>query len=372
VVVLVALVLVAGATAAAWLVPRRSGPATARVRTSATALVARGTVSEHTIVQGTLQYAAPRTVNAGLAGTITALPAVGTHVGFGQPLYRIDTQPVLLLRGRVPMWRPFAPGMAAGPDVAQLEAGLQAMGYLSGAVDTFFTAATSAAITRLQRAFGETCTPPPSRPRARGKTPTAEPPPAPGAVCGSLALGTVVFGAGSVRVAGHRVAVGARVDVGSPVLGVSAGHQVAHADIKLDDRRLATRGTAVTVALPGGASVKGRVTSVGGAVEQRQAGGNSTAVVLPTTIALRGRPRVKGFDRAPVTVQLTSAQRRNVLSVPVEALVALSDTRFAVEVPTADGAPRRVPVTTGLFAAGRVVVSGRGLRAGLPVVVPQP
>jgi hypothetical protein len=94
--------------------------------------------------------------------------------------------------------------------------------------------------------------------------------------------------------------------------------------------------------------------------------------VVPTTIALRGRRRIEGLTRAPVTVQLTSAQRRDVLSVPVEALVALSDTRFAVEVPAASGVLRRVPVTTGLFAAGRVVVSGPGLRAGLSVVVPQP
>jgi membrane fusion protein (multidrug efflux system) len=367
--VIVGVVIVVGAAVAVLLPGDRERSAVPR-RTSATALVARGTVSEHTIVQGTLQYAAPRTVTAGLAGTITDLPAVGTQVGFGQALFRIDTQPVLLLRGTAPMWRPFAPGMVDGPDVAQLEAGLQATGFFAGAVDTSFTTATSAAITRLQRAFGETCTPP-SRTRARDTTPTVEPPLS-GPTCGSLALGTVVFGATSVRVASHRAAVGARAAVGSPVLGVSADHQVVRVDIKLDDQRLATRGTAVTVALPGGASVRGRVASVGAAVEKRQAGGNSTAVVVPTTIALRGRRRSKGFARAPVTVQLTSAQRRNVLSVPVEALVALSDTRFAVEVPGGRGAPRRVPVTTGLFAAGRVVVSGPGLRAGLPVVVPQP
>jgi hypothetical protein len=59
-----------------------------------------------------------------------------------------------------------------------------------------------------------------------------------------------------------------------------------------------------------------------------------------------------------------------VLSVPVEALLALSGDRFGVEVLQADGTTKRMPVTTGLFAAGRVEVSGDGISAGQKVVVP--
>ena len=68
---------------------------------------------------------------------------------------------------------------------------------------------------------------------------------------------------------------------------------------------------------------------------------------------------------------LPSEKRENVLSVPVGALVALSPEQFGVEVVQADNTTQRVPVTTGLFAAGRVEISGEGLAEGQRVVVPQ-
>ena len=57
------------------------------------------------------------------------------------------------------------------------------------------------------------------------------------------------------------------------------------------------------------------------------------------------------------------------LSVPVTALLA-GDDGYVVEVRPGDGGLRRVPVTTGFFAQGRVEVSGEGLSEGDEVVVP--
>jgi hypothetical protein len=187
----------------------------------------------------------------------------------------------------------------------------------------------------------------------------------------TLPLGSIVFGEDAVRVGARRTTSGAQIAAGSAVLGVSAADKIVTADVKLDDQTLAAKGTAVTVALPDGTAARGRVTGVGSATEKRLAGGNATAVVIPTTIGLRRQARVRRFQRAPVTVRFAGTQRRNVLSVPVEALVALDDTRFAVELPGAGGTTTRLPVRTGLFAAGRVEISGSGVHAGLRVAVPR-
>ena len=79
----------------------------------------------------------------------------------------------------------------------------------------------------------------------------------------------------------------------------------------------------------------------------------------------------ESFQEVSVTVGLPSEKRENVLSVPVGALVALSPEQFGVEVVQDDSTTKRVPVTTGLFAAGRVEISGEGLAEGQRVVVPQ-
>ncbi|GAA3417995.1 hypothetical protein [Streptosporangium vulgare] len=73
------------------------------------------------------------------------------------------------------------------------------------------------------------------------------------------------------------------------------------------------------------------------------------------------------LDQAPVTVNLRSERHADVLSVPVEALLALREGGYGLRL--AGG--RIVPVETGLFAAGRVEVSGNGLAEGMKVEVPQ-
>ena len=72
-----------------------------------------------------------------------------------------------------------------------------------------------------------------------------------------------------------------------------------------------------------------------------------------------------------MTVGLPSEKRENVLSVPVSALIALTAEQFGVELVEDGGSTRKVPVTTGMFAGGRVEVSGEGLAEGQRVVVPQ-
>jgi multidrug efflux pump subunit AcrA (membrane-fusion protein) len=69
-----------------------------------------------------------------------------------------------------------------------------------------------------------------------------------------------------------------------------------------------------------------------------------------------------------VTVELRRLRAENVLSVPVEALLALPS-GYGVEVVGQGGSLTRVPVTTGVFGDGRVEVRGAGLAAGMKVAV---
>jgi multidrug efflux pump subunit AcrA (membrane-fusion protein) len=72
-----------------------------------------------------------------------------------------------------------------------------------------------------------------------------------------------------------------------------------------------------------------------------------------------------------VTVLITTGSVSNVLTVPVDALLAQPHGHYAVEV-ASGGRHHLVKVTPGMFddAAGLVAVSGSGLSPGQRVVVP--
>jgi hypothetical protein len=83
------------------------------------------------------------------------------------------------------------------------------------------------------------------------------------------------------------------------------------------------------------------------------------------TITLDTRVKGGGLDQAAVSVNFAQARARNVLSVPVTALLATAGGGYAVQ--EAATPHRLIPVTTGLFAAGYVQISGPGIYPGLPV-----
>jgi hypothetical protein len=83
------------------------------------------------------------------------------------------------------------------------------------------------------------------------------------------------------------------------------------------------------------------------------------------TITLQGHHAGSGLDQASVSVNFAQAEAKNVLSVPVTALLATAGGGYAVQ---EGAAPHRlIPVTTGLFAAGYVQISGPGIFPGLDV-----
>jgi hypothetical protein len=132
----------------------------------------------------------------------------------------------------------------------------------------------------------------------------------------------------------------------------------------------------VLVTMPDGSTVDGRVASIGrvataASSNNSQVGGGSSSPTIPVTVSLSDPHTNGGLDQAPVQVAITVQQARNVLAVPISALLAQPGGGYAVDV-VGTGGTSLVPVTTGLFddVAGRVQISGLRLRAGMRVQVP--
>jgi multidrug efflux pump subunit AcrA (membrane-fusion protein) len=84
------------------------------------------------------------------------------------------------------------------------------------------------------------------------------------------------------------------------------------------------------------------------------------------TIALTGHRQVQGLDQAAVSVNFQQQVERDVLAVPVTALLATAGGGYAVQT-TENGRRQLIAVTPGLFAGGYVQVSGAGLVEGMQV-----
>jgi peptidoglycan hydrolase-like protein with peptidoglycan-binding domain len=348
---LVSLVIAAAIAALVVVAPGSPAPAADAPRSLPTVPVTTGDMVSATNARATLHYAQERPLVAARGGVLTALPAPGAVVAPGGVLYRLDNVPVVLLRGSLPAWRPFEAGMPAGEDVRQLEQGLAALGVFRGAADATFSAPTATAISAWQKALGVERT-------------------------GRLDRTAILFSDHDLRVAGATAALGADVAAGTELYRASADAKVVDLDLRLGDQQLAVIGAGVGITLPDGTTTPGSITAVGEPLERASADGATDAAaatfVVPVTVAVTDQAAVAAFPRASVTVQFSSTLAAGVLTVPVEALIALDASSFAVETPAsgANDATRRIPVTIGAFASGRVQVSGEGIREGLPVVVP--
>jgi hypothetical protein len=300
---------------------------------------------------GALGYAAqpdgsPYAVVDRAGGTITALPGIGHVIRQGQAVYWVNNHPVVLLNGRTPVSRPLSAG-ASGPDVAELNADLVAMGYAAssslGTAPDSFGAATASALARLQGALGEAQT-------------------------GSLALGQAVFLPGPVRITQVNAALGGNADPGVTLLHATSTRRQVLVNIDATQQSSLAVGDPVLITLPNYQDTPGVVASVGTVAN----GSGSSTPTIPVYITLR-HPRDAGsLDQAPVRVQITTAGVTNALIVPVTALLPQNGGGYAVETVDARGVHHLVPVTLGLFddADGLVQVISQHLAAGQAIVVP--
>jgi hypothetical protein len=277
----------------------------------------------------------------------TMLPTVGQYLRRGAALYAVDGKPGLLLYGSVTAWRAFVAGMSPGPDVAELNANLRALG-LGGGTGDAFTGGTQSAIASLQR--------------AHGLDPT-----------GALLLGAVIFKPGAVRVTTVQPTLGAAVQPGA-VLGVSSTARVVTIALDASQQASIKVGDRATITLPNNETTPGIVSSVGTVASTPSGDSNGQSQtptvdveITPTNPAATGR-----LDQAPVQISVTTAAVTNALVVPVNALLALAGGGYAVETVNAAGVHKLVAVGLGLFddAQGLVEVTETTLVAGQRVVVP--
>lgn len=341
-----------------------------------TAKVERRDLSATVSEDGTLTYQAqadgsPYSVINRAHGTYTELPAIGRVVRQGQVLYRVDASPVVLLYGSTPAYRTLSAGMT-GPDVAELNADLVALGDATSAqlsrTSAFFGAATTAALEKLQAATG------------LGKT-------------GTLTLGQVVFEPTAVRVTTLSALLGGSAQLGQTVLQGSSSAREVQVALDASQEAEVAVGDRVSITLPNDRTTSGVVSSVGTVATCPSSSGSSgssssSASTGTGTCSASGAsadaptinvditpsdPAATGkWDQAVVQVGITTARVPGALVVPVNALLARSRGGYAVEVVDARGDSQLVPVSLGLFddAGGLVQVTGSRLAVGQEVVVP--
>jgi hypothetical protein len=434
---------------------------------------------------GSLSYADPQTVYDRLTGTITWLPAVGQVIHQGEPLFKVDGQPVTLLNGTTPAYRDLDAADTPGPDILELNRDLVALGFTSEGiiVDDVWQPATSAAVEVFQESLGESptgelalgqvvflpgnqvvstvdatlggdggsggagaasgsssaavyrgggsaaefvslTTPGKAKPRRRHPASWRNP----HTIAGLLALlraesaelraenaqlqaelrsagksGGSNRGSGSSNHGGSRAGGGRSGSSGgaggssgggggssgggggnaTAVLQTSSTQLVATVDLDASKQSEAKVGEKVTVVMPAGNTVNGTVTAVSPVAQSSSNSGNnnngggggsgggsgngngSSGATVPVTIALSGHQRAAGLDQAAVSVNFVQSEAKDVLSVPVTALLAISGGGYAVQ--QARAPHHLIPVTTGLFAAGYVQISGPGVYSGLQV-----
>jgi hypothetical protein len=339
---------------------RSQHTAAAAAVTLGTAPVVRTDLVNTVQVSGSLGYAGAYTIVNQAAGTAyTALPAPGTTIRRGRQLYEVDGTPVTLFYGATPVWRALSVGVAAGRDVAQLDRNLIALGYGAGlVVSDYYTGATAYAVGLWQAARGLPVT-------------------------GTVPLGQVAYASGPLRITGVTPVLGSPPQPGTSIMTATSPVPVVLADVPVGQEYLVKAGDSVTVTLPDGVSTTpGVVTSVasvasaggsasggGGAAAEQSSGPGSSQDTVAITVRLTDPDAAGNLDQAPVTVNIVSAQARDVLAVPVSALVALAGGGYAVDV-VQGAAAHLVAVQTGLFSRTLVQVNGARLAVGMTVEVP--
>lgn len=334
---------------AGWLSPAGSSGPGQQGAPPATAEITRQNLSATTPVSATLGYAGAWTVRGEGSGTLTALPSGGQVIRQGQVVYRVDNgSPVVLLYGVVPAWRTLSEGVT-GADVSQLNHDLVALGdasrsSISAAGWNYFSWETASGVRELEERAG-----------------VAYPP-------GSLLLGQVVFEPTALRVAAVTASLGG--PAAGPVLTATSNRHVVTIPLDASQQNEVQKGDNVTVTLPDGTTTSGVISVVG---KVATTSGPNATTTIPVEVKLTDPGAAGHLDQAPVTVNITTASVRNVLAVPVTALLALSPSGYVVEEVGPRNTRRYVPVRPGIFdeTSGLVQVTG-ALVPGQHVVVAAP
>jgi multidrug efflux system membrane fusion protein len=295
-------------------------------------------------VPGDLGYGAMTMLAGRILGVITKVPLAGDIINRGQQIYRVDNQPVVLLYGDVAAYRTLGPGVT-GVDVRQLEVNLTALGYGGFTVDNTYSATTATAVKLWQKALGLTQT-------------------------GQVELGRVLFAPDAIRVDTVTARVNQSTGDGQDVLQYTGTGRLVTVLLEVSKQRLARKGVEVRIQLPDGKTVAGHVERVYTVIEQQPSQDGAPETRIEALVSLGDPTAAAGVEAAVVTVVFTADERRDVLTVPVGALVALAEGGYGLEV-VEGSTTHYIAVETGLFAKGRVEVTGDGIREGMTVGMPR-
>lgn len=384
-----------------------------------TAVVERADLSDTLTLGGTLGHGRSRVVRSGKEGLVTWLPRIGAEVTRGGQLFRVNDNPVPLLYGSTPLYRTLRDEGTVGRDVKVLVDNLRKLGYDFGeqpevgswvrprpaATPTSDGAGAEGETASADAASGESAedgtasgksgqdAAPSARPTAADSagagSPAASPSPAPvqvrrgegvltagviaalkrwqsrtgAAATGELGPGDAIVLSGAVRVGGLLAEPGDAA--GGDLLSVTSTVRQVTVPLEADATGSVRRGNKVTVTLPDNSTVRGHVTALSNDAQSadQNAGGEPRLTVTVGLDDPDAEP-VRDADSGSVRVGFTSAAKKDVLVVPVGALLALSEGGYALQRPGG----RLLPVETGLFAKGRVEVSGPEISEGLRVV----
>jgi hypothetical protein len=296
---------------------------------------------------GTLGFGAQRVIKGTGTGVVTGLPAVGDVAKLGEPLFRVNDRPVPVFFGATPMFRTLGtPGMK-GSDVAVVMDNLAELGYRPGRrpndeAKAEFTPTVAKALKAWQT--------------DAGLEPT-----------GTLDVGQVLVLDGPVRTAAVLAQLGDPVD--GELVAVTATTRVVILSMAIAEASSLAVDTPVTVVRPDGREIPAKVASVATATPESDAEGGTGQGDQPdqrmaVVVAPDSPADVADLDAAQVEVKITTETRTAVLVVPVEALIALREGGYAVQLP---GGELRA-VETGMYSRALVEISGPGIAEGLTVV----
>lgn len=265
---------------------------------------------------------------------------------------------VTVFYGDAVSWRTLSVEASPGSDIRQLEDNLAALGFDpedAMVVDDVFDEATEQAVMRWQESLGTTAD-------------------------GTVAATDIIYTPGPVKAGspGEGIKLGNAISAGSvltdlvPVSRITldaAGGETTEStqqivlSMPVDDRDLIEEGTEVVVELADDTEVDAVVASIGAPVTG-ESGSTVAVVVVPV------EPIDDTWTGTNVSIKLTTQLVKQVMAVPVSALLALIEGGYAVEVQEPDGSTQLIAVETGMFADGLVEISGEGLSEGMNVVVP--
>jgi membrane fusion protein, multidrug efflux system len=294
--------------------------------------------------------------------TITALAAPGAPVGTGTVLFLSNGLPVAAIEGDssaiAALERDLEVGVDAGRDVRLLEQMLVAGGFDAAAalvVDDTFDVNTATAVLAWWQSIDPAI--------------TADP------ATLVVPAGSFVVVPAGLQVGDASVADGTLLTADATVLSLTAPARLVTTSAPIGDDTFALDAR-IDVEFPDGTITTGVVVEVG-TVATNATGTPGQTPSVDITISVEEIPAsVESFVSIPVTLRVVDDEVPDAFVVPTSALLALAEGGFALEVVTAPAtastpaATTLIPVETGLYSNGFVVVTGDQVSDALQVVVP--